>query len=178
MNCPYCEIHIDEHEALDCLNLWVMQDVFGWTTSIEPYTGDFYPKGSYFVIWHQPDDFMPETLLIVSQAFDKDGNNLRSIEENPFGMWEEGPLHAVPFFYSTDGNAALELWKKLGDDNWIVSVAWGNGRDGRKYASVQMSIDLFLKADLLNRPITQMDAKALTIPLALCRAAIKATIND
>lgn len=113
MRCPYCEVHIDKHEALDCLNLWVMRDVFGWTTSQKPYTGDFYPEGSYFVIWHQPEDFMPETLLLVSQAFDKDGNNLRSTEENPFGIWEEGPSNVVPFFYGTDIAAGMRLFMSV-----------------------------------------------------------------
>ena len=122
MKCPYCEVHIDNHEALDCLNLWVMKDVFGWTTSISPYKGDFYPKGSYFVNWHQPDDFMPKTLFIVSQAFDKDGNNLRSTEENPFGMWEEGPSNVVPFFYCTRIADAWLVVEKMNGDGYIVEI--------------------------------------------------------
>jgi hypothetical protein len=75
---------------------------------------------------------------------------------------------------STKIAAAWEAVEQLANDDWIISVGWGNGRDGRKYASVQMSVDLFLEADLLNRPITQMDGRALTAPLAICRAALKA----
>lgn len=98
------------------------------------------------------------------------------VAKNLSGKWcflRNGKFFVVSH-YSTDIAAAGEVWDKLADDGWIVSVCWGNGRDGRKYASVQLSIDLFLKADLMNRPITQMDAKALTIPHVLSRASIKA----
>lgn len=29
MNCPHCDIHIDEHSAMPCLSWWVAEVVFG-----------------------------------------------------------------------------------------------------------------------------------------------------
>ena len=111
MNCPHCSIPIGKHTSSDCMDLWILKDVFGWTTSVKPYEGDFYPKGSYFVIWHQPDDFMPGTLMLLSQAFDKEGNNLRSTKSNQFGVWDESPGYDYSLAFSTDMNAA-----------WIVAI--------------------------------------------------------
>lgn len=132
MNCPRCNVNIDEHEAGGETNMCVAVVVFGR---------------------NEHDYHCPH--------FDEHGRMLS------FCSCLDLP------YYSTDISAAWEVWGKLVDDDWIVSVCWGNGRDGRKYASIQMTVDLFLKADLLNRPITQMDARALTVPLALCRAGIK-----
>ena len=128
MNCPHCDVQIDDHEASPCMDLWVMQDVFGWTTSINLYKGDFYPKGSYFVIWHQPDDFMPKICLLISQAFDKDDNNLRSSKDNPLGIWEEGPHSNYSLQYSTDMTAAKKASDKAG--HTVIFSPGASVRDG------------------------------------------------
>ena len=171
MKCPYCEVHIDKHKALDCLNLWIMKDIFGWTTSISPYKGDYYPKGSYFVIWNQPDDFMPKTLLIVSQAFDKDGNNLRSTEENPFGMWEEGPSSVVPFFYCTRIADAWLVVEKLRQTQIQGHV--GPSKLHRLRECSTKGWGVIWCSDF---GYTQ-EVFADTAPLAICLSALKAVEN-
>jgi|SRR3970040_1524292 len=117
MNCPHCKTPIDEHEANQCLDIWVAQAVMNW----EP-----------------PDD----------------------------ATWSN-----LSFSPSSDIAAAWQVVEQLANWNAIVSVAWGNGADSRKYASVQIAYDLFKE---LSRPLHEMDGKALTAPLAICRAALKA----
>jgi len=153
MNCPTCNVHIDEHPVSRCLDAWIATDVMGLDTSKhleevweEGYTEDGQDGWSDFVC--------PRCKATT----------------------RHGPNEPCAKYYSASIAAAWEVWDKLTDNGWIVSVCLGNGSDGRKYASVQMSVDLFLKADLMARSATQMDARALTVPHVLCRAAIKAHV--
>jgi len=81
---------------------------------------------------------------------------------------------AIVWSPSTDIAAAEELWNKLVEEHWVMSVCYGPGRDGSNYASVQMQLDKFLITDLMTRNPTDMDAKAETKPLAISRAFLKA----
>ncbi len=148
MKCPHCDMSIDEHEAGRETDVCVAEAVMGYKKRV--FAGQD-----------------PESLWDDAAIFD--------IMEDTGMTHTDGNGHAIasPLF-STSIAAAWEVVEQLANDNWIISIGWGNGRDGRKYASIQMSVDLFLEADLFNRPSTQMDAKALSAPLAICRAALKA----
>lgn len=142
MNCPHCNVHIDEHPASRCLDAWVLCAIEG-------------------------KEFKPMECRVMWNAEKQEAVDFQPHFGYPVG-------HVLPLHYSTDIAAALEVWNKLADEGWIVSVCLGKGRDGRKYASIQASIDLFLKADLMARSATQIDAKAMTVPHVMCRFAIKA----
>lgn len=76
--------------------------------------------------------------------------------------------------YSTDIAAAWQVVEKLVDMGYVVSICWGPGGDGQRYASIQMQLDIALAADLAFRNPRDMDAVAETVPLAICLAALKA----
>lgn len=174
MNCPHCDVQINDHEASPCMDLWVMQDVFGWTTSIVPYKGDFYPEGSYFVIWHQPDDFLPGICMIISQAFDKDGNNLRSNKDNPLGIWDETAGYDYSLAFSTDMVAAKKASDKAGKA--VIFAPHSSVRDGC-YANRKKE----WLVEIIPHGGTTGDAiwaYGKTEEIARCRAAIKVKGNS
>ena len=109
MNCPRCDTEISAHEAGTCLDLWILETVLGWKTSISPYTGNFYPEGSYFVSWISPDG----NAYLITQAFDKNGKNLRAIEHNPFGLMYEFVEHGKTYQFSTDISAAWDVVENM-----------------------------------------------------------------
>ena len=160
MNCPNCDVHVDEHEAGPCFDLWILEDVLKWERSERPYTGDFYPEGSYFIIWTPQDDH--PCITGVSQAFDKDGNNLRANKDNPLGVWDESPEYNYSLQFSTDISAAWEVLEVVGENNLIrLSGYLYDGRENYWTFAIR----------------GHYDVKAPTVELAICRAAIKANHN-
>ena len=83
----------------------------------------------------------------------------------------EGVVFECPS-WSTDMSDAWLVVEKLAENNLVVSVAWGNGRDGCKYASVNIMLDMFTDATSVGH--AECGAKALTAPHAICLAALKA----
>ena len=73
---------------------------------------------------------------------------------------------------STDISTAWKVVEKLAENNLVVSVAWGNGRNGAKYASVRVMLDMFKDAESIG--YSECEADALTAPHAICTAALKA----
>lgn len=159
MNCPNCEKTIDEHEAGPCLDLWIIEDVLKWKRMKSPYKGDFYPEGSYFISWIPQDDH--PCITGVSQAFDKDGNNLRATEDNPLGVWDESPSYSYSLAFSTDIKAACEIMEKIRDqsiDNQykFVDILYGIMKHRGLPKGALMLLPLYID------------------PLAICRATLKA----
>ena len=97
MNCPTCNVHIDEHEASRCLDAWVATDVMGWTRKKLPPQTDYGPtrryiwrdaKGEFIKGWYRRDgrlydlvgnDAWPFSTSIAAawQVVEKDRGNFR-----------------------------------------------------------------------------------------------------
>lgn len=93
-----------------------------------------------------------ETLEECQAACDKDRGSFR-------------PESRTNKFYSTDIAAAWEVFKKLKDRDDITAITFG-GWDGKRWTTYVIAMD-----------IANNDTEASTIQLAICRAALKATIN-
>ena len=96
MNCPRCNVHIDEHPASPCLNAWVAEAVMGFKKYIFPGQN---PKS----LWDDRDVFD----RLIKMGFthkDTAGNTVR-----------------VPPF-STSIAAAWEVVKKLNQSGYIVEI--------------------------------------------------------
>lgn len=123
---------------------------------------------------HEMDVLVAEKVLGWNQIQYYD-DRLLGLPPEAMVMWGDDVIpHLLPVLsYSSDIAAAWQIVEKLANEGYITSVGWGPGCDGRCYASIQIILDRNLAADLvLNNP-REMDGRGETVPLAICRAALK-----
>lgn len=166
MNCPTCGLNIDEHPANRCLDAWVAEEVMGLNV-----VSRNWPCG------HTPDCGGYEASMQAEARYswytEKDPVYWEDVNSDGWGWppWvdeDHGDLIAciepVPF-YSTDIAAAWSVVEKLGelaDRDILVEYCADGDRMctiGRHYRGLWMK---------------DVQAVAATIPLAICRVALKA----
>ena len=157
MNCPNCNKTINEHEAGPCLDLWIIEDVLKWEKKVESYTGDLLPEGSYFILWIPQDDH--PCITGVSQAFDKDGNNLRANKRNPLGVWDESPSYNYSLQFSTNISATWELLERVEKNLGIFKIMRYAYEGRSNYWGFEVHHKVMAQAE--------------TAELAICRAMLK-----
>ena len=155
LSCPHCETEIDEHEASRCLDAWVAEEVMGLC-------------GHYLLMdvrGEDDGDYITWTCKFCEEEF-------RGLS---FGKgWKNPHLHN----YSTSIAAAWEVVERLVPEagaEWAIgifavpsisSVMWG------------WQVELLKLVYPPNRGEGEIAARAETFQLAICRAALKATVLE
>lgn len=151
MNCPHCEVHIDEHSASRCLDAWVAEIVMGWKP--------------YFIISY--NILYPPTRQSYCEEQSYIYNNYKpnkpyEFDSEHFYDSSRNPSYTQPIvpFYSKRISVAWKIVEQVNQDN-AMTLRWYNP-DGRT-STYSIAFGFGKK----------IEAEADTAPLVICRAAIK-----
>lgn len=156
MNCPHCEIDINKHEATRCLDAWVAEQVMGW----KPYRivtfNILYPPNmqksadEHSYLYRQ---FDPE------REYDFDSAHF-------FDSRAGGFTQPIVPKYSTEIEIAWRVADALTSMNWKVFIGM-DLKDGN-YCRLEWN-------DPFDSRWNQFMDRSKSVPLAICRAALKAS---
>ena len=159
MNCPHCETLIDEHKATRCLDAWVAEYVMGW----KPY------KIISVNVLHPPN----------GQAY----NDEHPVLYKPFDPESEYDFDSERFYDDSRGGRTQPIVPKYSTE---IEIAWriikainneqmqGHVGPTRLHRLKQCSGDRWGVVWCSDFGFTE-EVIAPTAPLAICRAALKAS---
>ena len=154
MKCPHCKTEIDEHDANRCLDAWVAEGVMGW----KPYF-----IISYNILYPPSRQASADEHPIIYPPFKPD--KPYEFDSEHFYDSSQRPPHTQPIVpvYSTSIAAAWEVVEKFPKIYEVDVMNDGDG-DWRCYINDWKEKEDWAIAD--------------TAPLAICRAALKATVLE
>ena len=158
MNCPHCQTPIDKHEATRCLDAWIAEYVMGW----KPY------KIVGYNILYPPN---------MQATADK-----HPVIFKPFDQWREYDFDSEHFFDSREGGFTQPIVPKYSTE---LEIAWRvvediNNTQIKGHVGPTMLHQLRQCSNgqwgiiwCTDFGFTE-EVRAPTVPLAICRAAMKA----
>ena len=155
MNCPHCETRINRHEAIRCLDAWIAEYVMGWKP---------YKIVNYNILY-------PPTMQANADA--------HAYGYKPFDPDCEYDFDSSHFFDSSRGGKTKPIVPKYSTE---IQVAWGIVEKIAKTNYVDIGVDEHgaqVQIDSFEDDRWEFGAvestRAETAPLAICRAALKAS---
>lgn len=150
MNCPTCNLAIDKHPAGRCLDAWVAESVMGECAHI-------------WTLKHTEPEYCRECGEQIggwdggdypTKVCEKCGKEVQGLA---FSV--NGACHSKP--YSTEISAAWKAVEKTG--LFEANLLWRDGQDWHILAHEYLALEI---------------ARAPTVSLAICRAALRAVMED